>query len=113
MNKLTKMKTLTTLDDRAIDPSLAKCLSSEEAIGLLSSIGSIQPVLSAVVCSGKVENKSTGDRLLDVKEAADRLSCKVDWLYRQSKHLPFACKLSGKLRFREAGLREYIKNLPR
>ena len=113
MNKLTKMKTLTTLDDLATDPSLAKSLSPEEAIGLLSSIGSIQPFLSAVAYSGKVENESTGDRLLGVDEAADRLSCTVDWLYHQHKNLPFACKLFGQLRFRETGLEKYIKNLPR
>ena len=112
MDKLTQIKKGATLDDLINDPSLAKTFNSEQAIDLLSGMASIQPILLAVAYSGKVENKSTGDRLLDIKEVADRLSCKVDWLYRQSKYLPFACKLLGQLRFSEKGLEKYMKNLP-
>ena len=107
------MKTITTIDSIASNPSLANDLNSEQAMDMLVLLASIQPVLSAVAYSGKVENESAGDRLLDINEVADRLRCKVDWLYHQHKNLPFACKLFGQLRFREKGLERYIKNLPR
>jgi len=45
------------------------------------------------------------DKLLDPREAAELLNVKVGWLYRHSKTLPFARKLSRKaLRFSKRGL---------
>ncbi len=51
---------------------------------------------------------SETDKLLTPEEAADTLSVKVPWLYRNWQRLPFARKLSRKvLRFSEAGLRRW------
>ena len=48
------------------------------------------------------------DRLLDVNEAAQRLSVNVRWLY-DHKDLPFRLKLPGGLvRFSERGLERWI-----
>jgi len=48
------------------------------------------------------------DRLLDPEEAARLLGVEVHWLYRHSKKLPFARKLSRKmLRFSERGLMKW------
>lgn len=51
-----------------------------------------------------------GDRLLTPEEAALEMNTTVKWLYRHSKRLPFARKLSRKrLRFSEIGLRKWIE----
>ena len=112
MNKVTRIDFMPTLDELIADSSRARALSPEEAIGLLSRIASIQPVLWAVAYSGKVENEPAGDRLLKVGEVADRLNCDPDWVYRNTDKLPFTRRLSSKqLRFSEKGLEKYIKNL--
>jgi predicted DNA-binding transcriptional regulator AlpA len=50
------------------------------------------------------------DRLLDVKEAAKRLSVSTGWLYRNAGTLPFTKRLGPwQLRFSEAGLLAYIR----
>ena len=49
------------------------------------------------------------DRLLTVHEAAVILGTSVDWLYRNSKKLPFTRRVSRKqLRFSERGIQKYI-----
>ncbi len=51
---------------------------------------------------------SDKDKLLTPEEAAELLSVKVSWLYRNWQRLPFARKLSRKaLRFNESGLRRW------
>ncbi len=51
---------------------------------------------------------SDKDKLLTPEEAAELLSVKISWLYRNWHHLPFARKLSRKaLRFNESGLRRW------
>ncbi len=108
------MKSITTIDSIAANPSLANDLNSEEALDMLVLLASIQPVLSAVAYSGNVENMFTGDRLLKVGEVAFRLNCDSDWVYRNKDKLPFTRRLSSnQLRFSEKGLDKYIKNLPR
>ena len=108
------MKTITTIDSIASNPSLANDLNSEQAMDMLVLLASIQPVLSAVAYSGNVENMFTGDRLLKVGEVAFRLNCDSDWVYRNKDKLPFTRRLSSnQLRFSEKGLEKYIKNLPR
>jgi predicted DNA-binding transcriptional regulator AlpA len=53
----------------------------------------------------------TEDRLLDVAETAKRLNCSEDWLYRNSKKLPFARPhaVGGKLLFSSLGLDAYLR----
>ena len=49
------------------------------------------------------------DRLLDVKEAAERLSTTPDWLYRHTSELPFSVRLGpNQLRFSSAGISKFI-----
>ncbi|MBC8555584.1 MAG: hypothetical protein H8D23_38720 [Candidatus Brocadiales bacterium] len=113
LRKTIKLKTDITLNELATDPSLVKALSSEEAVEMLVLLASIQPVLSTVACSGKVEHEPVGDRLLKVGEVAYRLNCSDDWVYRNTDKLPFTRRLSpDQLRFSQKGLEKYIKNLP-
>lgn len=49
------------------------------------------------------------EEMLEAAEAAKRLGVSVDWLYRRTKQLPFARKLSRKVvRYSAAGLAEYL-----
>jgi len=49
------------------------------------------------------------DRLLNVKEAAEKLSRSADWLYRHAPELPFVVRDGRLLRFSELGIEQYIK----
>jgi excisionase family DNA binding protein len=50
------------------------------------------------------------DELLDVHEAARRLSCSPDYLYRHHSRLPFTRRPVGrKLLFSSTGLQQYLK----
>ena len=51
------------------------------------------------------------ERLLDVEEAARRLNCSTDYIYRHWKKLPFARKEDYGLRFSESGLNAYIRKI--
>jgi excisionase family DNA binding protein len=49
------------------------------------------------------------DTLLTCKQAAARLSCSVDYLYKQGRELPFARRLGRKLLFSQNGIEEYLR----
>ena len=55
------------------------------------------------------EVKCSRDRLLPVAEAADRLACTTDWLYRHHHRLPFAVRTGRQVRFSADGLDRYIR----
>lgn len=55
-------------------------------------------------------NQSQSEQLLDVGDAARRLNCSPDFLYRHWKQLPFARKYDFGLRFSESGLNAYIRS---
>jgi len=112
MNKITKLKTKTTLDDLTVDPSLAKFLSPEEATDMLARLMAVQPVLVVQAVSGKgSKTEDTEDRLLNIESAAERLRFKTDWLYRNWRQFAFARKIRGKVRFSSHGIDRYIKLL--
>ncbi len=49
------------------------------------------------------------DRLLDAEQASRLLSVSEDWLYRNSRRLPFTRKLGAKmLRFSYQGIQKYL-----
>jgi excisionase family DNA binding protein len=58
------------------------------------------------------ETKQVDERLLTVREAAEVLNVSLDWLYRNSKKLPFSKKLGPKmLRFSYQGLQKYLATI--
>ena len=67
------------LDDLVRDPARAGLLSSEKRQALLAQAASLLVVLAS---SGV-----TGDRLLTVKDAADKLGCAEQTLYRKEAGL--------------------------
>ena len=53
--------------------------------------------------------KASGDRLLDVHEASERMGLTTKQLYRRSDSLPFTRKLGPRtLRFSEKGLEKWL-----
>ena len=48
------------------------------------------------------------DSLLSVEEAAERLGMSTDYLYRNSKKLPFTRRMGRKVLFSSAGIDQYI-----
>ena len=55
-----------------------------------------------------IAQPADGDRLLDAIEAGEMLAKSPKWLYKHSRHLPFARRVGRSLRFSEAGIRRYI-----
>jgi predicted DNA-binding transcriptional regulator AlpA len=55
------------------------------------------------------QTPADGDRLLDVKEAAAKLSRSEDYLYRNAGKLPFTVRDGRCLRFSEAGIDRWIR----
>lgn len=56
------------------------------------------------------------EKLLDAKQASEMLSTSSDWIYRNSKKLPFTRKLAPKMvRFSYQGIMKYLatRQLPR
>ena len=82
--------------------SLATLLSRVEmAVGALSH-------RLPVVFNGKTVQTESGDRLLNVKQAAVRLGRSSDWLYRRAAKLPFTVRNGRGVQFSEAGIEQWI-----
>ena len=77
---------------------------------LLGQVGALQHVVSARLVRDLLVRDEAAhemDRLLTVTEAAERLACSPDWLYRH--RLPFAVRNGRQLRFSATGLDRYIR----
>jgi excisionase family DNA binding protein len=78
----------------------------------LCQVAAVQALLAARwVRDLQVVHETTRDRdqLLSVHEAAERLACSRDWLYRHHHRLHFAVKNGRQLRFSAEGLDRYIR----
>jgi predicted DNA-binding transcriptional regulator AlpA len=72
------------------------------------SIGKAREIIRDEI-SGALNRAPQTERLLDIKQAAEMLSVSEDWLYRNSKRLPFTRKLAPKmLRFSYQGIVKYL-----
>ncbi len=80
----------------------------EDIPSVLIKLNAIQGELAARLMANRNDSKSEleiEDELIDVQEAAELLAVNPDWLYRRSRSLPFARRLSRKnLRFSRKGL---------
>jgi hypothetical protein len=88
--------------------SLAKSLPPEELPRFIGELHEILATAQARLASPPVERE---DKLLDVEEAAARLHCSPQYLYRHHKKLPFSRqdKIGRKLLFSSAGLDSYLR----
>jgi hypothetical protein len=88
----------------------AKILPLEELPALIGALAEITATAQARLASPRIDARP--DELLDVEQAAKRLNCSPDYLYRNHKKLSFwrENKVGRKLVFSSAGLDVYLKN---
>lgn len=89
-----------SLDALARDPSRAGLLPAEERATLLAQVAQL---LVALAAPGP-----GGDRLLTVKEAAYKLGCATDTLYRNKRH-PARVQNGRSVRFSERAIETFIR----
>lgn len=103
------------LDEIARDPSRAANLPREALLSLLLRCSTVHGIISAqlaamIAGNGQQQNTMAPDRLLEVKETAERLAVPPDWVYRHANELPFTVRLGpGQLRFSSNGIDRYIR----
>jgi excisionase family DNA binding protein len=93
------------------DPKLVEKLEPAQANKLLAQLTLVQACLASRALA-VVERDTNSENLLTVEQAAERLKCSKDWLYRRSRTLPFVRRVGGLLRFSSDDLDKYIRNRP-
>jgi predicted DNA-binding transcriptional regulator AlpA len=93
-------------------PEKAAAVSPSQVPAVLGQLAELQAIFLARLVSQNGSHSasvpSEPDRFLTAEEAAPVLGVTPRWLYRHSRKLPFARRLSRKaLRFSEAGLRRW------
>ena len=76
---------------------------------LIAQVEGLKARLYARLSGPSLTPAATRDRLLNVKEAAQKLGRSTDWLYRHGSELPFIVRDGRLLRFSEQGIEEYIR----
>jgi excisionase family DNA binding protein len=102
---------------REITATLERALESippEELPLLIGELARLQAEASVRLTSGAANGRrdrtpEAPDELLDVEEAARRLSLSCDHLYRHAKELPFTVRIGRRLRFSAKGIERYIR----
>lgn len=101
------------------DPPRADALTREQLPELLGRVEQLRAILLERLTRPESTNgskpasdieRASGDRLLTVKEAAERLSVDDRWIYRKADSLPFTRRLGDRtLRFSEKGLDKWVE----
>ena len=79
--------------DRIIIPDPGN-ISTEKIVPIMAQVAALQLALATRLITESEENgRDDSDTLLTVEEAAAKLKCSQDWLYRKSKKLPFAVRV--------------------
>ncbi len=102
---------------REITDTLERALEAippEELPLLIGELARLQAEASVRLTSGAANGgcdrtPEALDKLLDVEEAARRLSLSCDHLYRHAKELPFTVRIGRRLRFSAKGIEHYIR----
>jgi hypothetical protein len=91
-----------------LQPALdaARTLAPEELPHLIGELEELKATCLARLTSPAIDTK---DELLDVPEAAARLSVSTEYLYRNHRRLPFTRRIGKRLLFSSNGLAEYVK----
>jgi len=100
-----------TVDELIQCPEKIQGLNRDVAFKFLAGMAAIQPSLIARVGLGNrdAREQEEPDSLLTVQDAATRLQTTVDWLYRNSKKLPFTIRNGRQLRFSSKGIDRDIR----
>lgn len=88
----------------------ASDLAADELTAALGEVERLRVMLSVRLSAVFSPAKpAEPDRLLDVEEAARRLSVSPDTLYRKARDLPFVVRLGHLVRFSSAGIDRFIR----
>jgi predicted DNA-binding transcriptional regulator AlpA len=109
-----KLGVVPKLEEIADNPAVAIQLPLDAVETLLGKNAIAQRVLVSrllALRAGAVQSQHSadGDRLLDVKEAARKLSKSTDFLYRHAAKYPFTVRDGRSLRFSEQGIEKFIR----
>ena len=86
---------------------LARGLPPEELPEFLGALETVRVVALARIVAPAVDTRP--DELLNVPQAAARLNVSENYLYRNSRRLPFTRRVGSKLLFSSAGLDTYLR----
>lgn len=89
--------------------AFARTASVDDLPELIARLEGLKARLYARLSTPNAGSATPRDRLLDVKEAAEKLCRSADWLYRHAWELPFVVRDGRLLRFSEQGIEGYIK----
>ena len=86
-------------------------IAPENIAPIMAQMAAIQLSLAARLVSVTTEqSQEETDNLLTIEEAAERLKCSPDWLYKRARALPFTVRVGRSLRFSERGIEEAIRS---
>ena len=96
--------------DKIILPDPAN-ITTEKIVPIMVQMAALQVALATRLITESEENaQDDSDTLLTVEEAAAKLKCSQDWLYRKSKQLPYAVRVGRSLRFSLKGIEADIRS---
>lgn len=105
---------LPTLDEIAADAQCAEGLPQSVLVSLLLRAAAAQTTLTVRLTAAPetpaAAQSEERDKLLTVKEAAERLRRSTKWIYRATAtgSLPFARRIGNALMFSESGLEKWV-----
>jgi excisionase family DNA binding protein len=86
-------------------------IEPDQIAPVMAQMAAIQLSLAARLVSATTEkSQEETDTLLTIEEAAERLKCSEDWLYKRARKLPFTFRVGRNLRFSERGIDEAIRS---
>ena len=86
-------------------------IASENIAPVMAQMAAIQMSLAARLVSENTERlQPDADNLLTVEEAAIKLKCSEDWLYKRANQLPFTVRVGRSLRFSGHGIESAIRS---
>ncbi|MBN1570732.1 MAG: helix-turn-helix domain-containing protein [Acidobacteria bacterium] len=95
--------------EKIVIPDLG-AIAPENIASVMAQMAAIQMSLATRLVTENTERaQSEADSLLTVGEAAIKLKCSEDWLYKRAKRLPFTVRVGRNLRFSERGIEEAIR----
>jgi hypothetical protein len=95
--------------DKLVFPDPAE-LDPEQIGPIMAQMAALQLRLATrLVMEGTDRGQDDHDNLLTIEEAAAKLKCSEDWLYRRAKRLPFTVRVGRNLRFSGRGIDEAIR----
>lgn len=90
--------------------TFASSLTAEDLPAVLGEVERLRVIFSARLAALCPQVPAPEpDRLLEVEEAARRLSVSADTLYRRARDLPFTVRLGHLVRFSSAGIDRFIR----